>query len=316
MSLSVPSRKKFRILIGTVLAFLGGEVIKVFFGDWIVKNALEKISQSSIYQNYVIPYLIAAIPILIVVIVLAYLVSKEGDDPQVSSKENGFTLPAHKSSESANEHQNQNCFSLEKNRLLNDLGIIDVTPDLKDSVFHPRNCMTQTRKQLMFMGILGSKWVDDPGFEDFVKRIDLVEGSLRFLLIHPQGRSFVKLTELRQGKISSKSLAAFLKLKKRFPALRIKLYEDLPVFRLVFFDGHTLALSRYRLDHHGYFESKQGWDAPHLVISSTPSWTLYETFEEYFNNVWNRSTDLDDYFASAELTDSLPAVPRQKKEKK
>lgn len=300
------SRKKLRVVLGGGLTAVASQLFMGAFGDWISVHILNPISASTTYTNYIVPSVVAITPFAVVITVIAYLMTREDDAVQPVGKENEPLSPAPKVIESTSPLAEQHNFSPEKCKFLYELGIVDITPDLRGSAYHPHQCMAQTRKHLMFMGILGSKWVDDSGFEDFAKRIDLVGGSLRFLLIHPQGRSYSKLTALRQGKISPASLTKFHHLKQKYPALRVKLYEELPVFRLVFFDGQTLALSRYKLDHHGYFQSQQGWDAPHLVISSVPQWSLFETFEEYFNNVWNRSTDLDDYFASASTSKDTP----------
>ena len=306
MKLTTLSRKKLRVLLGGGVAAVASQLFFARFGDWLSVNILNPISASPTYTNYVVPSVVAIIPFALVISVIAYLMTEEDDAVQPVVKEHEPLSPAPKKLDSASQQVGQHTFSPEKCKFLYELGIVDITPDLRGSAFHPHQCMGQTRKHLMFMGILGSKWVDDSGFEDFAKRIDLVGGSLRFLLIHPQGRSYSKLTALRQGKISPASLSKFHQLKQKYPSLRVKLYEELPVFRLVFFDGQTLALSRYKLDHHGYSQSQQGWDAPHLVISSVPQWSLFETFEEYFNNVWNRSTDLDDYFASASTSKDTP----------
>ena len=291
------------------LAFL-----KVWLGE-PVAGWLKTLSASAFYKTWLVPFVIGVTPFLFATIALAYVLSREETEPTPTAptKEPTPTVPP-KSPEPMNNHQNEiSTLPPEKLLLLKDLGIVNVTPDLKDSEFHPHQCMSHTRKHLMFMGILGSKWVFDSGFENFARRIQHTNGSLRFLLIHPEGRAFATLTDLRQGNISTKSLDAFLDLKKKYPSLRVKLYEDLPVFRLIFVDGQTLALSRYKLDHEGYFDSKQGWDAPHLVIASSSRWSLYETFEDYFNNIWNRSTDIEDFLAAKVVHTPIVTTNHSKK---
>ena len=309
------NRTRIRALIVGGFTGVAGEGIKLWLGEPIAKW-LNTLSGSAFYLRWVVPFAVGVLPLLAAIIAVAYVIAEDGKDTYESGPELGGTIAVQSPEipEFSIGHSADLSTPGQKNRLLQELGIIDVTEDLRDSEFHPHKCMVRTRKHLMFMGILGSKWISDPGFESFTRRIQLVNGSLRFLLIHPEGRSFATLSELRQGSISTNSLSTFQTIRRQCPALRVKLYEDLPVFRLVFFDGQILALSRYKLDHDGYFESKLGWDAPHLVISSTPRWSLYETFEDYYNSIWNRSMDLDDYLASKTAVQITAANQRSKEE--
>ena len=312
-------RNTIRALITGAVAGIIAEGMKLWVGESIA-DWLKTFSKSTFYANWVVPFAVGILPLLATVIAVACVLSVEDNEngegrtgPDAAAIAQTPTGHVGNVSESSLGFVDDFREFGEKGKLLHELGIVGVTHDLKGSEFHPHKCMSRTHKHLMFMGILGSKWISDPAFEGFVRRIHLVNGSLRFLLIHPEGRSFTTLTELRQGNISTTSLLNFAAIRKQYPILRVKLYEDLPEFRLVFFDGQNLAVSRYKLDHEGYFESKQGWDAPHLVISSAPTWSLYDTFEEYFNNIWNRSTDIDDYFSSKSAVPEVVASSRAKK---
>lgn len=44
---------------------------------------------------------------------------------------------------------------------LEELGIVGVTTRLTESEFEPMNCMAEVKRHLYFMGILGTKWVED-----------------------------------------------------------------------------------------------------------------------------------------------------------
>lgn len=176
-------------------------------------------------------------------------------------------------------------------------GIIDATTSLSESKFTPSECMKKATKRLWFMGILGSKWVIPAHvrfeFEQFLKKMEAVGGSVRFLLINPESQAFAKLRSFRGGAISCESLKYFAELIAKYGnTLEVRLYDHLPHFRLVFIDDSLLAMSRYKIDMEGYFQSKFGWDAPHLVISRKSDWSLAYAFEMYYVDEWLRAKNL------------------------
>lgn len=172
--------------------------------------------------------------------------------------------------------------------VLEEMGITGATTILTKSRYEPLECIRQTRRKLFFMGILGSKWVE-PQMRDemklFLERVHDRGGSVRFLLINPNGRAYRQLKS-RRG-ITAESLKQFRSLCRDFPCLQVRLYDHVPCFRLVFIDDQLLALSRYKMDKEGYFQSRFGWEAPHLVIRADAPWSLYEAFELHFQQVWD-----------------------------
>jgi len=177
--------------------------------------------------------------------------------------------------------------------VMEEMGIAGATTVLSKSKYEPLECMKSARKQLYFMGILGSKWVDPPILEEFKKFLQRVQrrgGTVRFLLINPNSNAYKQLKS-RRG-IRAESLREFRMLCHEFPCLQVRLYNQAPCFRLVFIDDQLLALSRYKMDKEGYFQSRFGWEAPHLVIHAEAPWSLYEAFEMYFQQVWETAQDL------------------------
>lgn len=307
----ITPRDRIRIILAIIFSYSIGEGLKLFFGHGVA-DILKDLSKSPVYQNNIVPFAIASIPFILVVVAVTYSITREQTVGDNTKSQNSKLQD--RPYNTADTQSRSKFSDSEKAQLLNELGIIDVTPDLRDSKYSPASSIAATKRHLAFMGILGSKWVDDHSFETFVKRIQLSNGSLRFLLIHPRGKSFATLSELREGHIGTGSLEKFATLCKKYSALRVKLYDDLPVFRLIFIDAQIVAVSRYKLDAAGHFNSKQGWDAPHLEISATPRWTLYETFDEYYNQVWNRSTDLNDYIENNKSNPSLTTKPVKSKQ--
>jgi hypothetical protein len=185
----------------------------------------------------------------------------------------------------------------ELTEVLGEFGIVKGASRLSQSKYEPMECMRAAQRKLHFMGILGSKWVTESHvraeFNQFLERIQTMKGSVRFLLINPYCEAFSSLRTLRGGAISADSLRAFQELQKRFTCLEVKLYSEIPCFRLVFIDGNIVAVSRYRIDKERYLQSRFGWEAPHLIIQSSSIWSLYEAFELYYLQAWDRAQDLE-----------------------
>lgn len=177
--------------------------------------------------------------------------------------------------------------------VIEEMGISGATTILTKSRYEPLECMKQTRRKLYFMGILGSKWVEPQirdEFKEFLQRAQDRGGLVRFLLINPNSKAYKQLKS-RRG-ITAESLKQFRLLCHEFPCLLVRLYNQSPCFRLVFIDDQTLALSRYKTDKEGYFQSRFGWEAPHLVIKADAPWSMYEAFEIYFQQVWETAQEL------------------------
>jgi hypothetical protein len=184
----------------------------------------------------------------------------------------------------------------ELNAVLKEMGVVEGTFRLSESRWEPIQCMAQTRRKLRFMGIVGSKWVSQDHvhaeFQQFSRRIQAKNGEIRFLLMNPKGTAISRLRTLRGGALSVESLERFKSLMEEFNCLQVKLCDQMPSFRLVFIDDRIVAISRYKLDKEGYYQSRFGWEAPHLVIDSSAPWSLYDAFECFYDQVWNTSIDL------------------------
>lgn len=176
---------------------------------------------------------------------------------------------------------------------LSDLGITGTTSKLTNSQFEPAQCMASASQSLFFMGILGSKWVENlAAFEEFVAYIQSKNGTVRFLMINPNSQSFIRLRTMRGGNLKDSSSEKFKQLVNDYRCLQVRFYNFIPSFRLIFMDSKLLAVSRYKLDKKGYFQSKQGWDAPHLVVDAASVWSMYEPFLAYYNYIWDSAKDI------------------------
>jgi pyrimidine deaminase RibD-like protein len=181
-------------------------------------------------------------------------------------------------------------------QVLSELGIVGTVSRLAYSKYEPLECMQSSRHRLRFMGIVGSKWVSEVAvrseFGRFLSHVSSFGGEVKFLLMDPVSEGFRHLRDQRGGAVSAESLRHFRRLLSRYSCLEVRLYDTAPCFRLVFIDNSTLAVSRYKVDRDGYFESKYGWEAPHLVLTSDAPWSLYYPFESYYNTVWKSAKAL------------------------
>jgi hypothetical protein len=181
---------------------------------------------------------------------------------------------------------------------LEQLGLSHVTSHLSDSPFTPHACMSNATQSLSFLGILGSKWVIEPHvrseFKLFLSKVRTRNGFVRFCLINPSSRAFSQLHDLRGGQISTESLKHFTDLETQFENLEVRLYSFLPSLRLILLDRRQCVIARYLIDQHGYFQSKYGWEAPHIAFSADAPWSLYVPFEHYFDAAWESAAPLRD----------------------
>jgi hypothetical protein len=169
---------------------------------------------------------------------------------------------------------------------------------LEGSHLTPLACIRRTRKRLYFTGVLASKWVIEPAvrseFSEMLARLDANEGDARFLIINPKGEGFRRLSELRNGRISTESVEPLRRLAKEYPSLQVRVYEGLPAFRIVVIDDDVVSFSPYRLAAAAYLKTDRGWEAPHVALDPLAPYPLAEAFELLFLETWNRSEPLGD----------------------
>jgi glyoxylate utilization-related uncharacterized protein len=112
-------------------------------------------------------------------------------------------------------------------------------------------------------------------------------------MINPYGSAFSTLKDMREKNINDTTTEIFLELVDKYHCLQAKYYDFLPCFRLIFIDNKMVAMSRYGLDEKNYFKTKQGWDAPHLVIERDYKYlSLFDPFQSYYNWVWDNAIDI------------------------
>ena len=180
---------------------------------------------------------------------------------------------------------------------LSQIGLVEISGKLSNSPFTPDACIRRSTRSLSFLGVLGSKWVNDPAvraqFSAFLGSIEAKNGHVQFCLINPWGSAYKKLYGFRSGNINWESLRHYRDLKARYGCLEVKLYDALPKFRLIFIDEKLCVIARYKIDERGYYTSRYGWAAPHLSFLAEADWSFYDPFSAYFGEFWSKAKSID-----------------------
>ncbi len=193
-----------------------------------------------------------------------------------------------------------------KIHLYEELGIINCTEELKGTQLEPIQCMKDVHTSLSFMGVGGEKWVKDAqlrkAFENMLRRTKTMRGEVRFLLINPASEAYGRLYQLRGESVPYDSYERFADLVSKFDNLYVRLYSDMPSFRMQFVDDTYLAISRYYFDKVSHDSFGGGWKTPHLIISTEQKefgeseprhkGSLYESFLLSYNFIWSHSDEI------------------------
>lgn len=198
-----------------------------------------------------------------------------------------------------------------KIHLYEELGIINCTEELKGTQLEPIQCMKDVHTSLSFMGVGGEKWVKDPQlrktFENMLRQTKTMGGEVRFLLINPASEAYSRLYQLRGESVPYDSYEHFANLVDKFDNLKVRLYSDMPSFRMQFVDDTYLAISRYYFDKVSHDSFGGGWKTPHLIISteqrefgeseSRYKGSLYGSFLLAYNFIWSHSEKIQKWIA-------------------
>ena len=182
------------------------------------------------------------------------------------------------------------------NQLVQTIGISPVSElELRRSKLEPLECIKQTVSRLRFAGILATKWVADSyvraEFARLLERLDNNGGSVQFLLINPESKSYRRFSQLRWSAGSVQPLDMLRGLSAVHCSFRVRLYDALPTFRIVLIDQSIVSFSPYLIVP-ATDRVRTGWEAPHIVLDRTARWPLARTFETLFDETWRAATPL------------------------
>jgi hypothetical protein len=169
------------------------------------------------------------------------------------------------------------------------LGIRDVAGRTGDTI---GKTLDEADREFDFMGVSAQFVVSNPAFERRLGAVKNRDIHCRLLLLKPDPNSeAVKKHAAREGRQASDivrhtltSLGDLREFEQREGVtMEVRLYEELPKFRMVFVDRGTLYLSFYLSGERTAFE------LPQLIIHKPRPGqrTAFEAFENYWNERWD-----------------------------
>jgi hypothetical protein len=168
---------------------------------------------------------------------------------------------------------------------------------LEGSHLTPVACIRRTRSRLYFMGVLSSKWVAEAAvlseFKQLLARLDAINGDVRFLIIDPDGDGYQRLNELRKGHVSKESIDKLRQLVRDHKSFKVRMYNNLPAFRIIVIDDDVVSFSAYRLAAEAYLTTERGWESPHVVLDPLAPYPLAEAFQLLFLETWEKARPLE-----------------------
>jgi uncharacterized protein DUF5919 len=153
---------------------------------------------------------------------------------------------------------------------------------------------------LQFLGIGAGKLLNYKSeFEQAIDRCNRPGSPIRFLLCQPDSKELKNIAksankdELSYQRIVLETVRELARLKhERAKNIEVRFYKEFPSFRLMFINNELCLASHYMLGKGG-----DGSDAPqmHLVkeSSSRDIESLFYGFQEYFERIWDSSTEWD-----------------------
>ncbi|MCX6680093.1 MAG: hypothetical protein NTX42_07000 [Methanothrix sp.] len=167
-------------------------------------------------------------------------------------------------------------------------GIEDVVESTVSGKGSASSVLSEANSDFMLMAIAARKWIDtgalmDKKMRDFGTR----RGNLKFLLLNPNSDECKRLSisqGLNEDHVSDliiktlKGLAE--KSHNKYLNIEIRLYDFMPIFRIVIIDEKTIYLGFYRA-------GTTGGDSFQLILKPVAEQSLYKPIKEYFITVWD-----------------------------
>jgi hypothetical protein len=173
------------------------------------------------------------------------------------------------------------------------LGIIGADDEIDKGLDCKRSLQLVTNS-LDFLGIGAYKLTKEKAeFEAAIQRCSRESRPVKFLLCNPTNAELEEIArqagkdpaEYRSRVVESlRSIAALRNLRDR--NIEVRLYDRLPLFRLMFIDGWLCLASHY------VFGEGDGGKWPQLLVSTQGrqvKTSLFYPFERYFNSLWQAS---------------------------
>jgi len=179
------------------------------------------------------------------------------------------------------------------------LGLVGADRETRSGINYKR-ALSLCTTSLDFLGIGAGKLHEEQrAFEDAINRCSRADRAVRFLLCRPDSEGLRKIAQSAKRdenlfrKVVLETLRALAVLKKeQAKNVEVRLYDDFPVFRLMFINDEICLASHYVLGKGG-----DGSEAPQMHVvkirASRDVESLYFGFRSYFDRVWQESSEWD-----------------------
>jgi hypothetical protein len=184
------------------------------------------------------------------------------------------------------------------------IGLAGADQETKSGIGYEKSLRLCTTS-LQFLGVGAGKLRGyESAFENAIDRCSRPGAPIRFLLCKPDSEGLKGIArsagkdDLSYQKVVIATLRELARLKhQRSKNIEVRLYEDFPIFRLMFINDEICLASHYMLGKGG-----DGSDAPQMHVvkksSSRDVESLFYAFQGYFERIWKESPEWNsrDYF--------------------
>lgn len=190
------------------------------------------------------------------------------------------------------------------------LGIINILNSQIKGPGSTKAFMQKANQEICFVGIAASKWVNEAEeFENMIRRIcGHQSGKIRFLLLSPNSDAAYRLNvaSRKEGELSvqdkinnslNKIKEIVNKLDKEAANInyaqnfKVKLYSQMPIYRLTLIDRSSAYFSFYRLNNDG--KKLKQLQIESERVQDKKSNNIYNALAEYFENIWESTESVD-----------------------
>lgn len=190
------------------------------------------------------------------------------------------------------------------------LGIVNILNSQIEGPGSTKVFMQKANQEVCFVGIAASKWInEEEEFENMIRRIcGHQSGKIRFLLLSPDSDAAHRLNvaSRKEGELSiqdkiNNSLKRITEIVDKLDNeaaninyaqnFKIKLYSQMPVYRLTLIDHSSAYFSFYRLNNDG--KKLKQLQIQSEKIHSKQSNNIYNALAEYFENIWESTESVD-----------------------
>lgn len=190
------------------------------------------------------------------------------------------------------------------------LGIVDILNSQIEGPGSTKAFMNKANQEICFVGIAASKWVNETEeFENMLRRIcGHQSGKIRFLLLSPDSDAAHRLNvaSRKEGELTvpdkiNSSLKKISEIVRKLNQeaddinyaqnFKVRLYSQMPIYRLTLIDHSSAYFSFYRLNSDG--KKLKQLQIESEKVHKKQSNNIYNALAEYFENIWDSSERVD-----------------------